>query len=201
MKTRNGISRMMSLFLWVLLMACSAEDGAVGPAGPQGPQGEQGIPGTDGQDGQDGADGQDGTANVFSSGWFEIDPWDTDIPDFKFHRIPGLILSEFQIENNLILIYRRYQPIPTFTSVTLLPLAEYNSSGTLELLLTSRVQGNGLFIQIESYGRNVTNDEYLGPETQFRYIIIEPDPTSDKRPINFSKMQYDEVIKYLGLDL
>lgn len=191
MRTKRFVFTIIPLALCALLNACSAEDGADGATGPQG---EQGLPGADGQN------GQDGTANVFSSGWFEIDTWDTDLADFKFHRIPNLNLTEFQIENDLILVYRRYRPTPTLTQVAILPVAVNSASGDLELSLTNRVQGNGLFIQIQAFGRNVAGNEYLPPETQFRYIIIEPDPTSDKNNTpNFFKMSYEEVIAYLGL--
>ncbi|WP_425235664.1 collagen-like triple helix repeat-containing protein [Ulvibacterium sp.] len=201
MKTKRFIYTIIPLVLCAAFAACSAEDGADGATGLQGPQGEQGPPGADGRDGQDGIDGQDGTANVFSSGWFEIDTWDTDLSNFKFHRIPDLILTEFQRENNVILVYRRYQPVPTITTIDLLPFYELNAtSGGIELAIQSKISGNGLFLQVQSFGRALADEEFLGPDTQFRYIIIEPDPTSDKNATpNFSKMSYEEVIAHLGL--
>ncbi|WP_420601747.1 hypothetical protein [Flagellimonas sp.] len=186
------------IIMFTILSSCSAEDGAVGPAGPQGPQGEQGVPGTDGQDG---VDGQDANSSVISSGWFQIDTWTTNLPDFKFVRIPDLILTESQIENNVFLMYRRHQPFPTSTIIELLPLVQHDGSGAIELLYKSPIQGNGLFIQIESFGRNVSDNEYLGPETQFRYMIIEPPSTADKRNIvDFSKMSYQEIVEHLGIN-
>ncbi len=215
MKWQFFSMKLATALLVVLTLACSAEDGEDGAIGPQGPQGEQGSagsqgeqgeqgpPGADGQDGQDGADGQDGTdgnANVISSGWFEIDTWNTDLPDFKFHRIPDLILTEFQRENDLILVYRRYQPTPAFTQIALLPVTVYDASGAPELSLTSPIQGNGLFIQIQAFDRNVTSEEYLPPETQFRYIIIPADDTTSKHAKDFSKMNYEEVMDHFGIE-
>lgn len=215
MKRTKQCIKAVGCALFLLLAACSAEDGvdgAIGPEGPQGeqgvqgaqgPQGEQGETGPQGEQGEQGPPGEDGTdanSTVISSGWFEINPWDNDLPDFKFHRIPDLTLSETQIENDLILVYRRYQPTPVLTQIAVLPIVEYNFSGEPELSLTNRVQGNGLYIQVQAFGRNVANDEYLGPETQFRYIIIEPASTADKTgSVDFSKMRYEEVVDYLGL--
>lgn len=209
MKTKNFIFWTITMVMFSVLIACSAEDGDTGPQGPQGeqglqgPQGEQGDigpAGTDGVDGVDGADGIDANSTVISSGWFEINTWDTDLTDFKFHRIPDLILTEFQRENTVVLVYRRYQPVPTITTIDLLPLYMLGTSGNIELVAQNKISGNGLFIQIQSFGRSVVNDEYLGPETQFRYMIIEPASTSDKKySRDFSKMSYEEVVDYLGL--
>ena len=212
MKTKHFIFIIIPLALCTVLFGCSAEDGETGPQGPQGeqgvagPPGEQGPAGADGADGTDGTDGADGTdgidanSTVISSGWFEIDTWDTDLTDFKFHRIPDLILTEFQIENDVFLVYRRYQPSPSFVAIELLPFYLLDVNGDIELAIQNRISGNGLFIQIQSYGRAVANEEYLGPETQFRYMIIEPASTSDKKNSrDFSKMSYQEVVDYLGL--
>ncbi|WP_208103867.1 collagen-like protein [Flagellimonas ochracea] len=200
MKTQSHILIMVAVMFLTLLVSCSAEDGAVGPAGPEGPQGEQGTTGPQGEQGPAGTDGQDANSTVISSGWFEINTWDTDLSNFKFQRIPDLILSEFQIENDVILVYRRYQTSPTFTSIDLLPLFQLDINGAAELAIQNRISGNGIFIQIEAFGRAVANEEYLGPETQFRYMIIEPASTSDKKTVkDFSKMSYQEVVDYLGL--
>lgn len=210
MKTRNSFSKIMSFLFLTLLVACSAEDGEVGPQGPQGPQGEQGPVGSQGEQGlqgeqgptgADGADGIDANSTVISSGWFEINTWDTDLPDLKFHRIPDLILTEFEIENRVFLVYRRYHPSPAITTIELLPLYELSASGDIELAIQNRISGNGLFLQIQSFGRSVTNEEYLGPETQFRYMIVEPASTSDKKnSVDFSKMSYQEVVEYFGIN-
>ncbi|WP_435622578.1 hypothetical protein [Flagellimonas sp.] len=204
MKAKAILLIVIPLVLCSSLVGCSAEDGETGPQGPQGEQGLQGEQGPQGQpgvDGTDGADGQDANSTVISSGWFEIDTWDTDLADFKFHRIPDLILSELERENNVFLIYRRYQPNPSITRIDLLPLYVLDINGSIELAIRNRISGNGLFLQIESYGRSVASDEYLGPETLFRYIIIAPPSTDDKRnPMNYAKMSYEEVIEYLGID-
>lgn len=206
MKWQIFSTKWVGSLLVMLAIACSAEDGEDGVIGPQGPQGEQGAAGPQGAQGEqgppgaDGQDGQDGTTNVVSSGWFEIDTWDNDLPDFKFHRIPDLTLSETQIENDLILVYRRYNPAPTLTQVALLPITEYDFTGETVLSLTNRVQGTGLVVQVQAFGRNVASDEYLGPETQFRYFIIPVDATTSKYAPDFSKMSFEEVLDYFGLD-
>jgi hypothetical protein len=66
------LNRTKQLLSWVMiigmvLVACTPEDGDVGPAGPIGPEGPigpQGDDGQDGQDGQDGRNGNDGVANI-----------------------------------------------------------------------------------------------------------------------------------------
>ena len=201
MKTSSMGLKMIGIVLFGLLVACSAEDGAVGPQGPQGEQGLQGPQGEQGPAGADGADGIDANSTVISSGWFEINTWDTDLSDFKFHRIPDLILTEFEIENSVFLVYRRYQSTPTFTAINLLPLYVLDVNGDIELAVQNRISGNGLFLQIQAYGRSVASEEYLGPETQFRYMIVEPASTSDKNGrIDFTKMSYEEVVEHLGID-
>ncbi len=207
MKTKHFIFMVIPLALCALLAGCSAEDGDTGLQGPQGLQGEQGEVGPQGEqgpagaDGADGADGIDANSTVISSGWFEIGTWDTDLSNFKFHRIPDLILTQFEMENHLFLVYRRYQPSPAITTIDLLPLYELDTNGDIELAVQNKISGNGLFLQIESFGRSVTNNEYLGPETQFRYMIVEPATTSDKRnSIDFSKMSYQEVVEYFGIN-
>lgn len=209
MKAKILLAWLVAFSLGTLMVSCSAEDGDIGPPGPQGeqgppgPQGEQGPPGSDGQDGvngQDGADGQDGNANVISSGWLEIDMWTTNLPDFKFVRIPDLTLSPSEIDNALILVYRRYQPSPALTQVELLPVILYDASGAVDLAVKSRIQGNGLNLEVEAFGRDVAAEEYLPPETQFRYIIIPGTESSAKNPVDFRNMSYEEVVNYLKLN-
>ncbi|MEM9650013.1 MAG: hypothetical protein AAF969_16160 [Bacteroidota bacterium] len=202
MKTCSYFIKISLLLIVVFLMACSAEDGAVGPQGPQGPQGEQGIQGPVGNDGTDGIDGIDANSTVISSGWFEINTWDTDLSNFKFQRIPDLILTEFQKENSVILVYRRYQLVPTFNTIDLLPFYELDvANGSIGLAIQSKVSGNGLFLQVQSFGRALVDEEFLGPETQFRYMVIEPASTADKSNIpDYSKMTYEEVIELLGIN-
>ncbi|MDC6367244.1 MULTISPECIES: collagen-like protein [Flavobacteriaceae] len=199
--------KLMLMCAMSLLLACSAEDGQDGAIGPQGEQGEQGPTGPQGEqgpagaDGQDGVDGIDANSTVISSGWFEINTWDTDLSNFKFHRIPDLILTDFEIENHVFLVYRRYQPSPALTTIELLPLYLLSNTGSMELTIQNRISGNGLFIQVQSYGRNVEAEEYLGPETQFRYMIVGPASTSDKNSgIDLTKMSYKEVVEYLGIN-
>lgn len=193
------------LALATLIFGCSAEDGedgAIGPQGEQGIQGEQGPPGEQGPVGADGADGIDANSTVISSGWFEIDTWETDLSNFKFHRIPDLILTDFQIENNVFLVYRRYQQSPSFFTVDLLPFYQLDvANGDIELAIQQLLSGNGMFLQIQAFGRAVASEEYLGPDTQFRYMIIEPGSTSDKKKsVDYSKMTYNEVVEYLGIN-
>ncbi|MEM7381622.1 MAG: collagen-like protein [Bacteroidota bacterium] len=204
MKNYTQFRMICLLALVAFIFGCSAEDGSDGTTGPQGEQGiqgEQGPPGEQGPAGTDGADGIDANSTVISSGWFEIDTWDTDISNFKFHRIPDLILTDFQIENNVFLVYRRYQQSPSFFTVDLLPLYQLDVNGDIELSIQQLLSGNGMFLQIESFGRAVASEEYLGPDTQFRYMIIEPASTSDKKKnVDFSKMSYQEVVEYLGIN-
>ena len=201
---RIRITRIGLLTVVFVLLSCSAEDCEDGAIGPQGPQGEQGPVGADGQDGQNGTDGQDGAdgiPNIISSGWFGIDTWDTDTPRSKVHKIPNLEFTDSQLESDLILVYRRYRPNAEILYINTLPIIEHlATSGSLIRKTQSDIFLNELYIQIFGFGFDIRNNEYLPPETQFRYIIIPAEVTTSKNAPDFSKMNYQEVMDHFGLE-
>lgn len=178
----------------IILLSCSAEDGEPGPQGPQGEQGEVGA------QGEQGPQGPEGNSNVVSSEWFGIETWERDTPLIKLQTI--LELTDSQLESGVILIYRRQQTSSTGgVTIRMLPIIFTNSRLGYSVETWWFTTDNSLKIVIEAEGRDVAPDTYLPPETQFRYIIIEPPSTSDKDTmVNFSKMSYEEVIGYLGLN-
>lgn len=193
MKLKIYISRISPFLLLLLFLSCSAEDGQ------DGLQGEQGPPGIDGQDG---ADGMDGNANVISSDWFGIETWDpTDLPRLKLYRIPDLELTDAQMDNDVFLVYRRYQPSPESTFIDMLPFTSYNTSdGTMRFEYNNYIVPNNMFIEIRSVGVDIPDVRFQPPQTQFRYILIPANNITSKRNMDFTKMSYQEVVDYLGIN-
>ncbi|SHG30052.1 collagen-like protein [Flagellimonas flava] len=167
-----------------LILGCSGEDGEIGPEGPQGEQGEQGL------------QGEPGNSNVIASEWFGIETWEDDRPFGKLH--PILELTNAQLERAVILVYRKDTYSPGFSLINMLPTETVRTRTRINI----PVPENQLEIIVESLSNDfeVPSNEYLPPEIQFRYVILEPPSTSGKVPsVDFSKMTYEEVVDYLGL--
>lgn len=166
-----------------LFLSCSAEDGEIGPQGPQGEQGEQGL------------QGEPGNSNVIASEWFGIETWEDDRPFVKLQTV--LELTNAQLERAVILVYQKNEQTPGFGFINMLPTASARTRTRINIL------ENQLQIVVETLtsGVAIPSNEYLPPEIQFRYVILEPPSTADKGTrVNFSKMSYQEVIEYLGID-
>ncbi len=167
----------------IILLSCNAEDGE---PGPQGPQGEQGIRG------EQGPQGPEGNSNVIASEWFGIETWEDNRRTIKRQTI--LELTNAQLERAVIIIYRKNDYAPGFSNVDMLPTGRV-------IRTWINIPENQLQIVVESDGIDIPSDEYLPPEIEFRYIIIEPPSTTGKDTmVNFSKMSYQEVVDYLGLN-
>ncbi len=219
MKTTMKLLAFGMLALGISISSCTKE-GEVGPIGPQGEQGIQGPQGPAGEDGEalglpgpqgeqgptgpqgeQGPAGEDGSNNVIYSDWTSIDTWDNDSPMYKWTRFPDRILTQEQLNEAAILVYRKYQPSPANTLRDLMPIDFHNGSGGLDISYRSPIQGNGIMLSITSYGRNITTEEYKGPNTEFRYIIIPGGlPAAEGKRQNFSKMSYEEVMDHFGLE-
>lgn len=190
-------------FLFIGLMGAGCE----GPSGPEGPQGSQGLQGEQGQqgeqgppgdDGQDGEDGEDGNANVIWSEWTSIDSWDLkDDPRQKGVRFPDTILPQEVIHSGVLIVYRKYNPNPSITRIEPLPLQLLNAAGEIVVHYKFNITGNGIFLNIYSFGRDITNDEYKGPVVEFRYVLIPPG-TAAKMPSGFFE-NYEAVKDLYGI--
>ncbi len=172
-----------------LFFGCSAEDGTDGAIGPQGEQGDIGA------QGEQGPQGEEGNSNVISSGWFGINPWSFDEPFLKANTIYEL--TDSQLENASILVYRKRSNIV----VEALPIVVYTLNGEIFRVTRINIFNNELRIVIEGRDVEIQSGEYLPPEVEFRYIISVPPSTADKSSrVDFSKMSYEEVVDYLGLE-
>ncbi|MBC9794741.1 collagen-like protein [Sinomicrobium weinanense] len=186
------------LIVSIGLVACSAEDGDIGPPGPQGeqgvqgeqgPQGEQGSEGeqgpqgeqgpagedgVDGQDGQDGQDGEDGNANVMYSDWFFPDWNMSDLVRFKRMEVEDSNFSDTWLEGGATLVYWRTNNGSTF----LLPWNSYNTAGNLVIERSVIYRSStSIWITIKKYGSDFTAEETEGQvggiiRNRIRYVII-----------------------------
>ena len=194
MKLLKTISK-SKYFILALLVAfsfsCSSEDGADGAVGPAG---------------ADGIDGTDGNANVISSGWVEYDTavWGAISNEFgiDFRNYP-IIASEITqdiVDEGVVLVYSRF--IITDTQTYMLPFTE-NITGAdpTGQTLSFRFEVNDLTLKMRNVSGTGDPGTFGGSGiAEYRYIII-PSDSGRTESIDFSKMSYEEVITYLGLDL
>ncbi|MBQ0732774.1 hypothetical protein [Aquimarina celericrescens] len=185
---------MIIILLGVLLIGCSAEDGADGAIGPQGEQGPAG---------QDGQDGQDGNANVIVSEWFGPDgqviinnsytiytEFERDITDID----PDIL------NTGTILVYARLSNfVPEVWPaghVALLPITV--SASVQDHHYTYYFSDTNLKIRVR---RDPLEEQLFSPSSRFRYMIIPAGNTrsSEAQAIDFHKMTYSEVMDHFGL--
>jgi len=185
--------------LAIAALSCNAEDGMdgapgiQGEPGPVGPQGEQGEP------------GQNSTNDFqyFVSNWFEPDEGSYTINEDrnKVLRLIENLSSTAAIQGRLIVYY------DNGTSISNLPSYEVDSNGITRISIEAHVEksSNNLLISIKSFGRDLTPDEYtwdsdLEIGVRFRYTLIVPNSAGKKPLPDFSKMNYEVVMDYFGLD-
>ncbi len=192
---------LLSTFLAIALISCSAEDGTDGATGPQGPAGQNGI---------DGIDGEDGNANVIYSGWqsFQQAQRDTviDGTNLKVNHLNAPELTSEIRENGAILVYMRF-----LTTIMPLPYTSDAGAGDRPSTVSFVPSPNRLYIT--RYTHDDSGSIGFGA-VQFRYILI-PGSTngvSGKNngvPKNFNvkytfeelkQMSYEEVIDHFGLE-
>lgn len=175
------------------------EKGDTGTAGPQGPEGQQGAPGTPGEEGPQ---GDPGTANVIYSDWMAPvwGHYSIDGPTQKMMRIPDLILSNEILNNGAILVYRKHIPTPTNTLTYLLPQMLLRVDGTIAAKYDTYTQGNGIIINLQSFGGDLA-ETYYDSRNTFRYIVIPggmPGP-GERRAAPVDYTDYEAVTKFYNI--
>jgi hypothetical protein len=138
-----------------------------------------------------------GNAEVIYSSWTAIDSWSTDFLRLKYQRFPDRILTPDQIENAAIIVYHKRITEFSGTIIKQMSYSEINNDGSTDIYYGAQVQGNGILLRIESFGRDITAEEYLGPESEFRYVIIPGNIPAKVNPKVFK--DYSLLKKYFGL--
>lgn len=206
---RKKIHLFSIVLLSILIISCSAEDGATGPVGPAGPQGEQGEVGADGADGDQGEQGDSGTANVIYSPWIDSEFDLNIISTSASFSIFTIALTEDIIEEGVILVYGRTFPAPITedTDVYALPMVlgaarqqsyYYRAEEVGELVISVAANEEGDPAGVPFFG-------------EYRYIFIPGEqPTnvltvgggsgSKQQTLDYSKMSYEEVLEFFGIE-
>ncbi|NJB37876.1 collagen-like protein [Croceivirga sp. JEA036] len=173
---------LMMMLSAVLVISCSAEDGEDGAIGPQGPQGEQGIQGAPGQDG---TDGEDGNANIMASDWIASD-FPTESSNYGSFSVNDTAITQNALDTWVILAYGK--------------------SGTYIVMLPDGIENDtyGFSLQIETIIFEAYTDDGTASVfdrfQEFRYVMIPASMAGKGSPIDFSKMDYYELMDYLGLE-
>lgn len=206
----NGI--FVALIGALLIVSCSAEDGATGPIGPQGEQGEagpQGEAGADGADGAQGEQGEPGTANVIYSGWIDSEFDNNIITISASFTINAPLITDDIINEGVILVFGRSTPAPVTNDTDVFPLPivfgaarqqsyYFRAEQAGELVITVAANEEGEAVGVPFFG-------------EYRYILIpgeEPAGTtivigttgSKQEPLDYSKMSYEEVIEFFNIE-
>lgn len=202
----------MALYGALVLVSCSAEDGATGPAGPAGPQGEQGPAGADGQDGADGMEGEQGeqgetgAANVIYSGWIDSGFDDNILTSSASFSIAAPLMTDDIINEGVILVFGRSTPAPATndTDVYALPMVigaarqqtyyyRAETAGQLDIVMATNEEGEPAGVP------------FFG---EYRYILIPGEQpatvftlseSGKEQSMDITKMTYEEVLDHLGI--
>ena len=198
MKTLKFTTYLCSLlFSASLFMACSTEDGAVGP---QGPQGEQGPAGNDGQDGADGEQGEqgpqgeNGNLTAIVSDWIPSDFPETINETFDQWSMSAPELTQEIHDSGIILVYARkgtlIYTIPDSFFSTLQEHWNFRLLDTNDTLIAIRVHS----IDGNNIGTPFLNED-------FRYVLIPNGQTgtSKNEKPDFAKMSYAEITAYFNI--
>ncbi|WP_394747904.1 collagen-like triple helix repeat-containing protein [Spongiimicrobium salis] len=183
----------MKFTVWVLsflfsasfFMACSVEDGAVGPQGPQGEQGEIGP---------EGAQGENGSITAIVSDWIPSEFPETINDTFDQWSLTAPELTQEIHDSGIILIYaRRGTVIYTIPNSFYSTIQEYWNFRLLD------TNDDLIAIRVHSIDGNNIGTPFLNGD--FRYVLI-PDAatvTSKGEKIDFTKMSYAEVATYFNI--
>ncbi|WP_396591118.1 hypothetical protein [Allomuricauda sp. R78024] len=209
MKTRKIRILIHLAVLGLLIVSCSAEDGATGPAGPAGPQGEQGTAGADGADGTDGTNGEQGdqgdtgTANVIFSDWIDTEFAANIIATGAGFDIDVAELTQENINEAAILVYGRN--FPGLSTPDIFPLPFITSSNQHNY----RIQDVGVLrITIASIEGLSIGSPFF---EDYRYVII-PGGNPAGGPgaggglgtkngsVDYTKMSYKEITDHFGIE-
>ncbi|MEP5617710.1 MAG: collagen-like protein, partial [Flavobacteriaceae bacterium] len=175
-----------------------------GPQGEQGEDGPQGVAGEDGADGQDGAQGEQGeagAANVIYSDWIDSE-FDTNITDAAAGiDLEAPSLTQEIIDQGTVLVYGRNIALP---SNEIFPLPQIISNDNHGF----RVSGpENIRLTISSLDGAAVGSRII---EDYRYILIhggQPDDdggggtiTFKSEQLDYSKMSYEEVIEFFGIE-
>lgn len=190
----------MALCGALVLVSCSAEDGATGPAGPAGPQGEQGPAGADGQDGAQGEQGEPGTANVIYSDWITRDFETGGASETNEQLLETFGLTDFNLNEDVLLVYGRREINALVNVVHQLPYTHTSQQEYYTFSVANFIGGSSLRILASTLDGGTNLFTYFG---EFRYVIIPggtpvTDPAS-KSYKDWSNMSYKEVADYFGI--
>lgn len=194
-------TKLLSVFVAMLIFASCSKDGEDGAVGPQGPQGEQGPAGPQGDAGADGAQGEQGdpgTANVMYSEWIQADFLNPNAATSNIMGLDVLSPGEYNKDTDLIMVYGA-NDINGDYEIFQLPYT-YNENVVFGFgLYGSETTGN-TSLQIRTYtidGSSV-NFSYFD---YYRFIII-PGGTPFAGKVatqDFSRMSYEEVTDYFHI--
>ncbi len=181
--TKITLKGLIIILFGMLLISCSAEDGANGAIGPQGEQGPAG------EDGQDGQDGLDGNANVIASAWIPEEFSNNSVSYTSFTVTDEAFTQEIS-DSGTVLVYGS-------DGVNTVPVPVVFSNQSYYFVLPDTL-GEIIFIARTVDGTS----QFFGVFTDFRYVIIPAGNTTSRqaRAINFEKMTYYEVMDHFGLE-
>lgn len=146
-----------------------------------------------------------GSAKVMYTPWFEPD-WDqVDEARHKRLRITEFRLTPEFKAGGVILVYHRDIPSPGNLQDRLLPNTVYFVDGEVARIYRSEVIGNGIYIEVVAYTRDLNPDDYDGEHNRFRYVLIPGSEEILSAEANDSKLSvdfndYSEVRKYFGIE-
>ncbi|WP_420603412.1 collagen-like triple helix repeat-containing protein [Flagellimonas sp.] len=202
MQTRTKFFHLffMALFSSLLLLSCSAEDGATGPTGPIGPQGEQGDAGPAGADGADGEQGEPGTANVIYSEWIPRDFETGGASETNEQLLETFGLTDFNLSEDVLLVYGRREINILVDEIHQLPYILASQDEYYSFNVTNFIGGSSLRIEASTLDGGTNLFTFFD---DFRYVIIPggtpvTDPAS-KSYKDWSKMSYEEVAKHFNI--
>lgn len=189
MKTNVKLVKVITLFmLTVFMVACSGEDGAMGPAGPKGEQGPQGAAGPQ---------GETGTANVIHSDWVERNFLSPGAQSENLQGLKVFNTSEFNPDQDAIFVYGKrgtgssaeYHQLPYY----LISQDEWYGFGIYKV-----TGGLGLQIRVKTTDGGSNVFTFF---THFRYVVIPGGVAASKngKSLNYSEMSYEELAKHFNI--
>ncbi|MEM8765620.1 MAG: hypothetical protein AAGD88_17530 [Bacteroidota bacterium] len=191
MKANANFLKVILLMFTLIMASCDGEDGAIGP------QGEQGIQGPAGTDGQDGTNGVDGNANVIVSDWIATD-FSANAAIGSSFSVMNNNITEENINSAAILVYGRLSlgsqvaPWPYLVGI-----AGTSNSRLYNYFIPSPTDGELILNARVIDGSAIIFDDF----SEIRYVIIPASTTTSKNAtIDLEKMDYYEVMDYLGFN-
>ncbi|WP_435654453.1 hypothetical protein [Cellulophaga baltica] len=198
-KTHLSTKLFLMIIFTIGLVACTGEDGI------DGLNGIDGINGVDGLNGTNGTNGENGNANVIASEWFGPDAQYFESNGYTKYAEFEKLVSEIDTamyDYGTILVYAKFdnfvEEVWPVDHIALLPL--HISGGTTEHFYTTYSSIGSIKIRYRRESGLVPETYNISSSAQFRYILIPQITTAKSAPENFSKMSYNEIINYFGLD-